>query len=273
MPSQPFFSVVTISYNQAQFLPGCIESIVSQDFHDFEYIVQDPGSSDGSLQILEDFKSRISLCLKVADNGPADGLNLAFGHATGRYFLFVNSDDKLAPGALRKAYQWICSDNQAHHVFSGACRIIDDNDRCIRYAYSDSMKLGRAAHGQCILIQPSTIFSSSSFHAVGGFNSLNLTNWDSELFVDMALMGFQFTRLGLLLSDYRVHAKSITGSGLMKSGHLLYNQRIYEKVTGRSLSRASKVSKLYYWLERKISNPRDTYERMRRGGIYSRASQ
>ena len=82
------FSIVTISYNQAQFLEQAIRSVIEQDYPDVEYIVVDPGSTDGSREIIERYRDRIDRIIFEPDKGPADGLNKGFAQATGDVFGF-----------------------------------------------------------------------------------------------------------------------------------------------------------------------------------------
>jgi glycosyltransferase involved in cell wall biosynthesis len=264
----PFFTIVTLSYNQKSFLPECIESILSQDFVDFEYIIKDPGSSDGSREIIQAYGDKISLVLFNSDNGPADGLNQSFSHARGRYFLFVNADDCLCPDALSNMHAWIQRDKMKHAVYSGAARIVDAEGHLLRNAYSDQMNLRRLSYGQCILMQPSTVFSAAAFKGVGGFNVENKTNWDGELFVDMALKGYLFTMSSHIYSSYRLHAKSITGSGSMFKQHQQYQARIYAKINSSPYHMRSPLLNMAFWLERRLLNPRDTFERVLKGPVY-----
>ena len=68
----PMISIVTISFNQARFLPAAIDSIVGQDYPGLDYIVVDPGSTDGSRDIIAGYGDRIATVLLDPDNGPAD---------------------------------------------------------------------------------------------------------------------------------------------------------------------------------------------------------
>jgi glycosyltransferase involved in cell wall biosynthesis len=264
----PFFSIVTISFNQAQFLLECIESVFAQDFNDYEYIVHDPGSVDGSREIIKTHLDKITTYSSLTDSGPADGLNKAFTLAKGKYFLFINSDDRLMPGSLRLFHNWITSDKCRHDVYSGGCRIVNKNGLMIRKAYSDAMNLRRAAYGQCILIQQSTAVCSKAYKAVGGFNAGNTSNWDGELYIDIARNGGSFARSSLIFSDYRIHDSSITGTGSRNSSHLKYGKLMYERITGKSASEMSSLSRRLCWLERRILNPLDTLERIKYGPIY-----
>src|SRR3546814_9345633 len=95
------FSVVTISYNQAKFLRRAIDSVLNQSGVDLEYIVVDPGSSDDSRAIIDSYGDRIGHRVYEPDQGPADGLNKGFAHATGDIYYYLNSDVTVELGALR----------------------------------------------------------------------------------------------------------------------------------------------------------------------------
>jgi glycosyltransferase involved in cell wall biosynthesis len=264
---RPFFSIVTISFNQAPYIRACVESVLSQDFCYYEYLVQDPGSTDGSREIISSFASNLNASFE-ADDGPAEGLNKAFAKAKGQYFLFLNSDDMLMPGALSRLHKWILLDRRQHDVYSGACSVVDASGRHIRYAYSDSMDLEMAAYGQCILIQPSSAINAEAFRAVNGFNASNHSNWDGELFIDIALKGFKFITSKHVLSCYRIHAGSITGSGSRYAQQQANHLRLFSKITSKDSSDISPMRKRYFWFKRKLMNPLDTKERIMRGPIF-----
>ena len=83
-------SVVTISYNQAGYLKQCIDSVLNQDYPDIEYIIVDPGSTDGSREIIESYGDRV-IKIFEPDTGPANGLNKGFHRATGDIFYFIKA--------------------------------------------------------------------------------------------------------------------------------------------------------------------------------------
>ena len=265
--SNPFFSIVTISYNQHKYLKLAMDSVLSQDFKDYEYIVQDPGSTDGSRELIDTYTSCVISNFEC-DEGPADGLNKGFARASGKFYLYLNSDDLLLPGSLGTLYNWINKDSSSHDVYSGGAIVIDGNGKQIRYAYPDRMSLARAAYGQCILIQPSSAIKASAFANTGGFNSSNYSNWDGELFIDLALNGSKFIRSSELLSCYRVHAQSITGSGRLMKSHINYNHRMFDKISAHLVMSYSPLLHKYYWIERKLFNPLDTFERILHGPIF-----
>jgi glycosyltransferase involved in cell wall biosynthesis len=79
--------------------------VLAQDYPAIEYIVVDPGSTDGSRELIESFASRLAAVLFEPDQGAADGLNKGFQRASGDIFGFLNSDDVLLPGAMKSVSQ------------------------------------------------------------------------------------------------------------------------------------------------------------------------
>lgn len=86
-------SIITAVYNQNSHIRGAVESVLSQDYPDIEYIVVDGGSTDGTLDILSEYKDRIDKFVSEDDNGLYDALNKGILMATGDYVGFLHSDD------------------------------------------------------------------------------------------------------------------------------------------------------------------------------------
>jgi glycosyltransferase involved in cell wall biosynthesis len=87
------FSIITVNYNNKEGLLKTIESVVSQTFHDFEYIVIDGGSTDGSVEILKEYDEKIDYWISEPDGGIYQGMNKGIAKATGEYLNFMNSGD------------------------------------------------------------------------------------------------------------------------------------------------------------------------------------
>lgn len=89
----PLVTIITVVFNNADTLPMCIDSVLSQDYPNTEYIVIDGGSSDGTLEILKDYSDSIDYILSEPDQGIYDAMNKGLSVAQGEYIAFLNADD------------------------------------------------------------------------------------------------------------------------------------------------------------------------------------
>jgi glycosyltransferase involved in cell wall biosynthesis len=96
----PKISIVTISFNSAQFIEDMILSILNQQYPNLEYIIIDGGSTDGTVNIIEKYRDRLAFFISEPDNGPAHALNKGFKKATGEIMGWLNTDDRLHPNSL-----------------------------------------------------------------------------------------------------------------------------------------------------------------------------
>ncbi len=164
MSRRPRLSVVTISCNQAAFLPDCIASVGAQKSADVEYILVDPGSTDGSREIARAAGTVIDHCIFAPDAGPADGLNKGFAAAKGEVFCYVNADDMVLPGAFAEALAWLDAHPGAAMV-AGDGLLVDAAGAPLRRLGSDPARPLRMAFGGGLLIQPATFLRASAFRA------------------------------------------------------------------------------------------------------------
>jgi len=262
-------SIVTISFNQARFLEAAIRSVVEQDYPDIEYILVDPGSTDGSRDIIEKYRDRIAHVILDPDEGPADGLNKGFRLATGEIYGFLNSDDILLSGAVSSAVDFFKKHPEVD-VVSGDALIIDKDGKELRKSYSDRFSLKRFAYGACVLLQPSTFFRKDAFWEVGGFNRQNRRAWDGELWVDMALKGKRFALSREFWSGFRLHDTGITATGGDEDPIRTFHDEMFRRIMGREKRMADRWMAYWFRIIRHILNPKDTIERVLHGPIYGR---
>jgi glycosyltransferase involved in cell wall biosynthesis len=97
----PVVSIVTPSFNQAQFLEETVRSVLEQDYANIEYIVCDGGSTDGSADIIRRYAGRLAWWCSERDAGQSDAINKGWRRARGDIWAYLNSDDALVPGAVR----------------------------------------------------------------------------------------------------------------------------------------------------------------------------
>ena len=247
-------SIVTISFNQAAFLERAIRSVLEQDYPDLEYIVVDPGSTDGSRDIIERYRSRISKVIFEPDTGPANGLNNGFAAASGEIFGYINADDAFLPGAVSKAVAAFQKRPQADVVYAHSY-IIDRAGRVVRRSRSIPFTMRGFAYGSVLVMQQSTFFRRAAFDRVGGFNESARCSWDAELLVDMALSGSRLDLVNDYWSVFAIYPDSITGSGRLQQECRIDRARMFRKITGREIDQASKILFALARVEKWLLNP------------------
>jgi glycosyltransferase involved in cell wall biosynthesis len=226
----PKFSVVTISYNQAEYLERAIQSVIRQQDADFEYIIVDPGSTDESRDIIERYRSSFSHMLFDRDNGPADGLNRALSLATGDYFFYLCADDEIEQGMFREAKDYLRQRPVDVLYANGVA--IDRKSNILRPIYSAwRMSPDLYARGLGAIVEQSALVRTSTLRSIGGFNVENRTSWDGEAFFDIARAGGTFRRVWRTWGRFRIYADSISGSGRHDEQYRRDKERMRQKLS------------------------------------------
>ena len=120
--NKPKISIITITYNSEKTLEETIKSVISQDYDNLEYLIIDGKSTDGTLDIVEKYRNKISFVLSEPDRGISDAFNKGIKYATGEIIGIINSDDLLLPGALTaiaKAYDETIDVYSGNIIFFG----------------------------------------------------------------------------------------------------------------------------------------------------------
>ena len=247
-------SIVTISLNQAQFLERAIRSVAEQDYDDIEYIIVDPGSTDGSRDIIARYGDRIAAVMDQPDEGPADGLNNGFAQATGDICGYINADDAYLPGAIGGAVAAFHAAPEADVVCAHGY-IVDEGGRAIKRFRSDPFDDRRYALGGVTVMQQSTFFRRRAFERVGGFNARNRTSWDGELLLEMSLAGSRIVVVHDYWSIFRIHPTSISGSQTLIEESRRNWDRYFERVIGRPRRPIDRLSRLWARIEKRLHDP------------------
>ncbi|WP_439532511.1 glycosyltransferase [Polymorphobacter sp.] len=257
-------SVVTLSFNQAPFLEAALASLHDQHYPGLEHIVVDPGSTDGSREILECWRPRLSALLLDPDKGPADGLNKGFAAATGDILGYINADDLALPGSLAAVAGHFAAHPGLGQLL-GRGWIIDRAGERVRETGSSQMSLADFGHGAMTYLQQAHYFSRAAFMAGGGFNPDNRTSWDAELLVDMALGGATALNVPDRLGAFRLYGDTITGSGRLAQRMAEDLARIRCKALGRRPRGLDRIEAPARLLARRLRDPVATL-----GGIAAR---
>jgi len=102
MTAAPLVTIVTPSYNQGRFIAENIESVLTHDYPHVGYIIMDGGSKDETADVAARYAGRLTF-ISEKDRGQPNAINKGFQRARGEIVAWINSDDTLRPGAIRRA--------------------------------------------------------------------------------------------------------------------------------------------------------------------------
>lgn len=178
-------TIMTPSYNQAQFLEQTIRSVLDQDYQDIEYIIIDGKSTDGSLEIIQKYADRLAWWVSEPDRGQTDALNKGFSHATGELLAWINSDDTYTPGAIGEAVKFFEAHQNAALIYGDANYINEAGQVVGRFpaAATDYRLLRR---GYVHIPQQASFFRADLWRQVGPLDPSFFFAMDYDLWVRLA---------------------------------------------------------------------------------------
>ena len=214
----PLVSVVLCSFNQGKYLEECLLSLLGQDYENLEIILQDGGSTDETVQILEKYRKKNFTHLKIfveKDHGQADGLNRGFARTSGEILGFLNSDDILHPGAVRHVASEI-DPSQNRFVVMGRCVFFGENHRYVGLEHP-SRYCGRHdlltiwKRGFNTIPQPATFWHREVWKTFPEFDTKENHALDYDYFCRITSK-YWIHKIDQLLAGYRIHDESKSGT-------------------------------------------------------------
>jgi glycosyltransferase involved in cell wall biosynthesis len=212
-------SIVTPSFNQAEFIEQTIDSVLSQNYPNLEYIIIDGGSNDGSVDIIKKYARHLSYWVSEKDRGQSHAINKGYHRVTGEVFNWINSDDYLQPDALK-----IVAENfrdQSVQVLLGRGNVIQ-HGKAVRLSIGTDLYENNLAKtiGYARIDQPETWFRRNRFDAVMPLTESLHYVMDKHLWIQyllqFGLTGFK--KIDDVIINFRIHPNSKTSS--MQDGFL-----------------------------------------------------
>lgn len=158
-------SVITPSYNQAAFLDLTIRSVLGQNYPDLEYLIVDGASTDGSQEIIQQYRDQLAWWVSEPDSGQAEAINKGFRKATGDIIAWLNSDDVYAPGAISAAVKVLSENPEIGLVYGNAVSFDQDGLPLNDLVFDDWGLEGLVAFN--IICQPAVFMRRSILESAG----------------------------------------------------------------------------------------------------------
>jgi len=215
----PKISIVTPSYNQAEFLERTIFSVLNQNYPNLEYIIIDGGSTDGSVEIIKKYEKYLAYWVREKDKGQADAINKGFKKSTGGILAWLNSDDTYLPETFCEIAKNFSRNSGVDLIF-GNIYFIDGSDKRIRELRFTEFDFSTLIYEGGNLHQTGTFWTRKIYDKVGGLNSNYKFCMDYDFFCRVAKVG-KLCHVRDFLANFRMHAnaKSSTISYIGQKEH------------------------------------------------------
>ncbi len=171
-------SIITINYNNSSGLKKTLESVVCQTFADYEYLIIDGGSTDGSVDVIKQYSDKLNYWVSEPDKGIYNAMNKGIKKAIGQYCLFLNSGDRLTD---RNILNQVFGIPFSEDIVYGDALI--DN---MHQSYPEKIKLSYLISKS--LAHQSTFIRKSLFEKIGLYNEENTIVSDWEFFLKAILL-------------------------------------------------------------------------------------
>jgi glycosyltransferase involved in cell wall biosynthesis len=248
MPAKPLVSIVTPSFNQAQFLEQTIQSVLEQDYPRIEYLIVDGGSTDGSQEIIQRYAPRLGWWVSEADQGQTEALNKGFSHARGDILAWLNSDDTYQPGAISQAVAYLENHPEAGMVY-GDANLIDAKGELIGKFPARQTDYRRLQRGYVHIPQQASFFRASLWKQVGPLDPTFYFAMDYDLWVRLARIS-ELHYHPSLWANFRLHGsgKSVVADNRCWPEMLRVHYREGGSRFSRLVLKAKLRPLLYAWM-------------------------
>jgi len=242
-------SIVTPSFEQGRFLDRTIYSVVTQNYPSLEYVVQDGGSTDNTVDVLRRFDRLLTAWTSEQDAGQADAINRGFARTNGEIMAWLNSDDLLLPGALAVVAGYFAQHPEVDVVYGNRV-MIDESDGQIG-AWVLPKHDDRALTLADYVPQETLFWRRRIWNAVGGFVDTEFkfaVDWD--LLLRFRHAGAKIVHVPRFLGAFRVHADQKTF--VERKVGQAECELLRERVHGRSLTSDEILDGLHRYFARHV---------------------
>ena len=206
-------SIVIANYNYGRFLDEAIHSVVMQDgFDECELIICDAASTDDSVEIIKRYADKLTWWCSEKDGGQSAAFNKGFSHSSGKYLTWLNADDVLVPGCLKKILKEMKRHPDCEWFTGNFFRFIHATGKVCEIAYGPHWypRFLQRKNSPYVTFGPSTFFSRKIYEEAGRIDERFHYIMDSELWISFIMKGVKKRRIPCLCWGFRLHEESKT---------------------------------------------------------------
>ena len=204
MTNLPLVSIITPSFNQAQFLEQTIQSVLGQDYPQIEYIIVDGGSTDGSVDMIKKYEGRLAWWVSEQDQGQTDAINKGFAHSKGEVLAWINSDDTYNPRAVGQAVKYLMENPDVAMVYAD-CNFINEAGQVIGKFNSKQTDYRRLREGYVHIPQQTMFFRAKYWQELGPLDPSFYFAMDYDLWTRIASKAPIKYLAGQTWANFRIH--------------------------------------------------------------------
>ena len=237
--AQPLFSIITSSYNQADFLEATIRSVRDQGRPDVEHIVMDGGSTDGSVDILREYDDTLAYWVSARDGGQPAAWNAGVKRARGQLFGFLNSDDLYLPGGLDEMARLAESRTDAEWLLGGTL-FFGPGSEGRWFPGASPQTASDVLYQQVYVPQPGHFWRRSLMERVGDVDETLQYSFDLDYLVRCMLAGAKAASTARMVAAFRMHgeSKAVTMQDIQRKDTAAIESRYIDEIVRREGERA-----------------------------------
>jgi glycosyltransferase involved in cell wall biosynthesis len=204
----PTISIVTPNYNYERYLETTIRSVLLQGYPNVEFIIQDDGSTDGSVDLIRRYGKHLAYWSSDLNSGQPSVINRGLHRSSGSILAYINSDDYYAPDAFGIAAQFFHQNPDADFI-NGRCRYVNENEVKVGEQFGDITRLDEVLDlwnvwwNKRQFVQPETFWRRRIWEKVGDFRTDLYIVFDWEYWCRMFLAGAVARRVDAEFACFR----------------------------------------------------------------------
>ena len=251
MTNTPLFTIITVCYNSEKTIERTLKSVLGQTEADYEYLIIDGASTDGTLDIVRAYEDKFGGRLKIfseKDNGIYDAMNKGIGKASGTLIGMVNSDDYYETDALanmKKAYEALSEDKRGYAILYGMQRRLRNGEE-IEIEFVNDRILGES-----MICHPTCFITKDVYRDFGLYDTAYRSAADLDFLLRIKnTTDTHFVPVYNIISNFELGGMSASGRGAREAARVRYKYGVYSRLRMSYVIMQSRIIDFVHCLKR-----------------------
>jgi glycosyltransferase involved in cell wall biosynthesis len=217
MDSSPFFSIITVVRNGEKYIKETIESVISQTFCHFEYIIIDANSTDSTNEIISEYRNYLAFYISEPDQNMYDGINKGIRQAKGEFLLVLNSDDILLhKDVLKQVHSLILADEKYHDGYYFNIELSRNNQIIKKYLFQINFWILLYSRHCSFVPHCSLFIKSKVYQNTNGYDICFKYASDYDFILKILKLGYKLKHFKSFTTRFREHPNSFTSNNVIE---------------------------------------------------------